>query len=390
MIDISVKTIIILFSLLMFKSLFEKKYFLSGVFASLCILTWQVGGLFIFIPFVYYIWCKCKKDVYIKHLVGFAIPIIIVVAYFYFNGVLSKLINYPFLYNIVYKQKAYMLKNTLFSYFRGWIAFSNTEIFFLIIGGLGVPLYIFYKREYINKELIVFLLPFFLLFLFTFIDFQAGEDIIPLVPIIAVSGAFTLSRLKIPHIIVLIVTIIYGFFPYFQPVYPPNKLLMDIRYNAENTSSMLNVISNYTYPEIVYYSFFHRKGWEMNLEHQLELAEYIKDNTEYNDEIFSLGAAELNFLSQRRNINERLFLSAGVFRYYAERDNVVDRLKYSVREKTPKFIVAWNISTTPKAIKFLDIEGFLENNYEIVNLHQKYLIWKIKDNATTSILPNNR
>jgi len=380
---ISNKTILLFFVFSMFFFLFKKYYLFTGVLTSLSFITWQGGGLFLFGPFSYYFLNKESRKNYVKFFVGFVIPLILVILYFLSNNLLDKLINYAFIFTLGYKKESIWMRNTIFTYIRGLVGYYNTELLFIFLALITIPLFLSksIKRKVSNrinnKELFSFIFPYFLLFVYTIIDFQGDEDIIPLLPIISLSSAFILNKIrkKIPLWIVLSFLMIYGFFPMFQAVYPPNPLIIDAK-PAKNINDLFDVMNNYTYPEIVYYSLFHRRGKEVNLEHQLKLVEYINDNMNDTDTIFSLGAPELIFLSGKRNINNHLLLSSEFMRVYAMREGITEKLKYKIMEEMPKFIVSWNIPNNKPAIDFLSIEEFLKNNYKEVNIHPKYVIWQ--------------
>jgi len=381
----SVKTALVFFMLLMYLVLFKGHYLISGVLTSLCFLSWQIGGVFFLGPISYYILNKEKKKNYIKFFVGLAIPLIFVGLYFLFNKLLDTFIIYTFSYAMLFKKEIDWMSNAAFMYIRAWTAFNTTEVFFLLLGLIGSLFILFRlirdndKKEILskNKELFSFVFPCLLLFLYLFIDFQAGEDMIPLIPAISLSGAFVLSKIskKIPAAIVLFLIMIYGFGPMFQPIFPPNPLLIEAK-SANNINDLLDIMSNYTFPEIVYYSLFRRLGHERTLDDQLKIAEYIKNNTNENDPIFSLDAAELLFLTGRRNIVKHPQLSSGVYRIYAREEGIVEEMKNKITEGFPKFIVSWNVNTVERGIKFLNIEEFISNKYEKVDLHPKYIIWK--------------
>lgn len=384
----SVKTVLIFFIFLIFLSLFKKKYLFSGISTSLCFMTWQVGGLFLFGPISYYFLNKEKIKNYVKFFIGFAIPLMLIVLYFLSYNLLDKFIDYVFLFALKFKEEINWMRNTVFFYISGWVAFCNTELLFLLFGLITGLIFLFklifkiFKNKTIsknakNKELFSFVLPFFLLFLYTFIDFQAGEDVVPLIPMISLGSAFILSRIrkKIQVVIVLLFIILYGYFPLFQPIYPPNPLLIDAK-SANSLEDLIGITKKYTYTEIIYYSFFHRLGSEMTLQDQLKIAKYVDENMNETDTIFSLNGADIIFLTGKENIVKYFILSSNVFRIYAREEGIVEELKNNITKSFPKFIIAWNVGTAEKGIKFLGIEEFILKNYEKINLHPKYIIWR--------------
>lgn len=393
------KPIMMFFTFSMFLFLFKKRYLFSGFLASLCFMTWQPGGVFLFGPISYYFLNKKKKKNYVKFFVGFAIPLILIILYFHFNGLLEKFINYVFIYMLGSKKEIRYLQFEMIQ-IRNTLGFWNTELLFILFSLITTCLFLFrlirkiknkgVPKHIKNKKLFSFLFPHFLLFLYLAMDYQGGSDLIPLLPIISLFSAIFIKKInlifakfiakldisletakKISLVIILALVCTYGFLPMFQPVYPENPLITEGK-GVKSVQEMFGVAtSNRTLSEVIYLLFFRRRGREMTLEDQLKIADYVKDG-----KIFSFGAPEILVLSEKRNINDRIFLTSVFLRYYAERDGIVEELGVNVTKEAPEFIVSWKTANNKAVIDLLDIEEFLENNYKKVDLHPKYIIWR--------------
>ncbi len=381
------KPIILFFIFLEFLFLFKKNYFISGFFASLCFMTWQPSGLLIFGPIVY---CFLNKDCtkkYFKILIGFSIPLVLIIFYFFFNGLLAKFIEYVFVFPLTLNLGRFELLKWL--KFKGLFGYYNTELIFILFSLFGVSLVLFelikrFKSKKIlpyikqNKKAISFIFPFFLIFLYSIFDFQGSDDVIILLPAISLFTALFLSKVskKITVPLVVCFILLYGFIPYLQPVYPENPFITDSK-EVKNIEGLFEVAHNYSVPELIYFSLFHRKGEEMTLEHQMKMAEYIRSNTADDEKIFSMGAPELLFLSNRRNINEYFYLTAGYYKY-VEKMGFSEDLREDFIEESPKFIVSRNVWMNERVIDTLDIREEIEDNYIEVYFHPEYVIWERK------------
>lgn len=383
-----IKPLILFFVFLQFLALFKKNYLISGFFASLCFLTWQPSGLLLFGPFVYSFLNKEGVRRYLEIISGFIIPIALIVVYFFSNGLLNKFIEYVFVLPLSFNTGNFEWFNWL--KFSGLVGYYNTELFFILFSIFGVILVFFdifgkLERKKVlkiiekRKNTISFLFPFFLLFLYSIFDFQGSDDVIILLPAISLFAGTFLRRVskKLTVTLVVWLIILYGFSPYLQLVYPENPLITSSK-ETSNMTELMSVANEYTVAELIYYGLLHRKGEEMTLRQQLEMAEYIKSNTEVDDKIFSMGSPELLFLSNRRNINDYFYLTTRVYSEHAKKGDVLSELRKNLTEENPKFIVSRNVWMVQRVINLLDIENYLKWNYLDINIHPEYIIWERK------------
>lgn len=366
--------------------LFRKKYFLSSIFAGISFMTWQPSGVMIFAPLVYAFLKKEKFVEYLKIIAGFSIPVILVLIYFAANGLLDRFIYYTIELPMSFNAERFELFNWL--KFYGIVGYYNTELLFLAASFVGAVTYAidFVRRMdrkdimgYLEKhaKLLAYLAPFVLMLMYSVFDFQGSDDVIILLPAIVLFAGYSIKKLssKIPMIIVMALVLAYGFLPYLQPVYPENQLMTDAK-DAKGFGELLNLTSEYSIPDLVYYSMFHRKGEEMTLGQQLEMANYIRTNTEYDEKIFSMGAPELLFLSGKENINEYFYLTTRIYTEDATRKGIIEDMRNEIIESDPKYIVSRNVWMVDRVIGLLSIEDYLEDNYEQISMHPEYLIWE--------------
>jgi len=380
------KPIILFFIFLEFLALFKKNYFISGFFASMCFMTWQPSGLLLLGPIVYSFLNKENIKKYIDILIGFGISTSLIILYFFFNGLLTKFIDYVFILPLSFNIGRFELLNWL--KFTGLVGYYNTELIFIMFSLFGFVLMLIeliktfnskgllaYTQR--NKKAISFLTPFFFLFLYSIFDFQGSDDVIILLPMISLFSALFLRKIseKITISLAIGFIVLYGFSPYLQAVYPENPLITQSK-ETSSISELIDVAREYKTSELIYFTFFHRKGEEMTLGQQIQMSEYIKGKTSDDEKIFSMGAPELLFLSNRRNINNYFYLTTRVYTEYIKKEGIVGDLKKNLTEENPKFIVSRNVWMVQRVINLLDIENYIKYKYVNVSNHPEYIIWE--------------
>lgn len=375
------KTLALFFCFLTFALLFRKYYLLSGMSACFCFFFWQPIGIFLVAPLIFSFLENNKRKVkiknFIKTLLGFSIPLIFLIVYFSSYSSVTDIINFSLIYPLKYESSSITTWSlwailNIFGYYC-------SEFFFLVLGFIGL-LYFFYKIIKIrfwtvshkNKYLTSFVLSFFLLSLALFKDFDDGSDLTVLLPAVSVLAAFVLKKIhgrftgivskKTATIFLILIVCIYGFFPILQPVYPENPVIRDRDKYIWKTSP-LELISSVQKEHGILNSFllflFHRKGEQITIEHQLEVAKIIQDGTEENEKILCLSSPEILFLSERKNMNPYPLFERGFKQVSTERGEF-DKMREDVMELKPKFILANDESF----IKNLELTEFIEKNYE--------------------------
>jgi hypothetical protein len=259
------------------------------------------------------------------------------------------------------------------------LGYYCSEFFFLLLGLIGF-LYVLYKiiknhslgifRK--NKYSVSFVLPFLLLTFFMVKDFDDGTDLVLFLPIISILAAISLKKIhvrltkiishKTATIFLILIICVYGFFPALQSVYPENPIIRD-RDEYVGKVSPLELISIIQKKFGIVNSFllflFHRKGEQITIGQQLELAKIIQNNTDEDENIISLGPPEILFLSNRRNLNPYPLFVRDIYKIASDRGDI-DKTRGEIIEYKPKFILA----NGKYFIEKLELTEFVEKNYE--------------------------
>lgn len=372
------KPLILLFSSVQTLLLFRKRYFWASVFAGLSFMTWQPTGLLITGPIVYAFLKKEDLKTYGKILVGFILPAAIIVLYFLYHGLLAHFVEYAFV-----KILAFNISRTnpiAWIRFYGIVGYYNTELFFLLLGVLGlVPLW---KKYRTNSNFLAYSIPFMLILIYSIFDFQGSDDVIVLFPLIVPAAVMWLLDRKLPAYLTILFIGIYGFLPYLQNVNPENPLIT-VSKEANNINELFDIVTEFGLGKAFYYGAFHRKGEEMTLEHQLQIARYIKDNTEEDEMIFSMGAPEIAFLSERTSLHgnvstpynaDSVYLTAEYYKWVNG-----TRIGEIFKEKLPNYVVSRNVWMNEKVIDSLGIGQELDDYYnELDGFNEEYVVWERK------------
>lgn len=392
------KGVAIFFGLLTFFLIYKRYYLLSGISASLCFLFYQITFLFLLSP-LFFIFLERRKHCieikkYGKIFLGFFVPLILLVFYFFFYGSVRDLIDYSIIYPLKYEAEINWNLWTVLNV----LGYYCSEFFFLLIGSICFLYFSFkctYKMIknhslgiiYKNKYLTVFILPFLLYMLFIPKFFEGGTHLIVLLPFISVLTAFILIKIrdyltkiipnKILTILLIAIVCVYGFLPALQPVYPENPILRE-RNNFSSSNSPFELISQiqkkYGVLNSLLLFLFHRPGEEITIKHQLELAGIIKNNTNENEKILSLSSPEILFLSQRRNMNKYPLFNTHEFQEIAEKKGELDGIKGEIIKYKPKFILTdkgnflekFGLNEfVNKNYKEMDLETPLKNDYKV-------------------------
>jgi len=379
------RTLALFFCFLTFFLLFKRHYLLSGISASFSFLFYQITGLFLLAPLIFIFLDQNERKVKIenfgKTLLGFFIPLILLISYFFFYDSVTNLINFSLIYPLKYESSSplsiWKILNIL--------GYYCSEFFFLLFGFIGF-LYFFYKiikkRSlnifYKNKYLTSFFASFLLLFLFLFKYLDNGAQFVVVLPFISVLAAFILKRIHdyirkiIPNknttILLILIVCFYGFLPALQPVYPENLIIRDRNKFTSPYELIRSVQKKYGVLNSLLLFLFHRTGEEVNIEHQLKLAEIIKNNTNENEKILSLTAPEILFLSQRRNLNSYpLFEAVGFYEISIERGEL-NKIREEIIKYKPKFILAHDENFIEK----LGLSEFVDKNYKELLLGEPF------------------
>lgn len=373
------KALGLLFSLLTIFLLFKGFYFLSGMADILGFLFWPPFGIFLVAPLIFPFLegndCREKIKKYVRVLLGFSIPLILLAIFVPITDLIKFTVVGPLKYNYAKPPSLWLLLNVL--------GYYCSEFFFLLLGSIGL-LYSFYKLMkkrsldifHKNKYLTSFVLSFFLLSLCFFIDFDDGSDFAVILPPISILAAIVLKKIytrvtktisnKIVTIVLISIVCIYGFFPAVQPVYPENPVIQDRdKFGKNSTYELISYVQNkYGVLGSLLLFLFHRTGEQVAIEDQLMLAKMVENKTNENEKILSLGTPEILFLSRRRNMNPYpLFGGIPSFKWKlfgVGIDEISKTIHDEVIEYKPKFILA----SDENFINVLELNEFVEKNYK--------------------------
>jgi hypothetical protein len=393
----------------------NKKYFYSGLFSGLCFLAWQPSVLIFLSPIVS-IFLNEKSDInkfdfnkLFKKLfnagIGLSIPILSIILYFVVFSTFDDFLYYMIQFPIEYKSLA--IERVDVSNFYTLFAYFGTEILFFGLAFLGLLHYGWksivsvvksgfrYSFRYIedNKKYVIFFSPYLLLLMYTLFDLVNGDDLFIIFPaiiflsVISLRGIinyvsrrfkFSLNKMKI---IVLLFILFYGFFTVFQPLYPQNPI-MDYEANfveGSNLGLLDTIIQKYGFVESVFMYMTIRMGEEGTIEHQLNVSNYIQENTDEGEKILSLSAPEILFLSGRENINKYIVIESTFLLNYFNQTGRLGEFSDEVKITKPKFIVLEESSyyRNPNIIEILELEEFLSDNYIELEF-VKYTLYELK------------
>ena len=289
------------------------------------------------------------------------------------------------------------------------VGYYNSELFFIFFAVMGFIFIVYkllkkFKEKKITgfisekKYIVSFSIPSIFLFFYSLGDFQGGPDLIPLLPIISLLSAIFLEKINIVLVkfstknlsmslekvkkvsfgIILTLVCIYGFFPMFQPVYPENPILTEGKELIKSGSifdMFLLIKERFGLKKSISLLLFRRMGEQITLDQQTNVAKIVTENTKENEKVLSLGAPEIIFLADRRNINRYPLLTGDTF-FHMENNVGIDNFRTSIMNEKPRFIVTNN----KYYIKKLDLNKFLEKDYEEITLQtEEYFMYKLRD-----------
>lgn len=186
----------------------RQKFFWAGLAGALSFLAWQPGLIFVLVAFLAAWFVPNRKHALRDLLGGVALPLVLVGIYLAWNGALASMFRQTFGANINFlgeRKVAVGLGNVIVENFSKVWAVSTecspTELPFIylgyvgMIGGAAFLLYHFWKTR--AKNFFYISLPTLLsggtLFAFSLLDLQKCSDLVPLLPFLALGGAFLLA-----------------------------------------------------------------------------------------------------------------------------------------------------------------------------------------------------
>jgi hypothetical protein len=332
------KTVMVLFGLMTLWAIDKDRPLIAGVFGMLSALAWQPGLLFVGaagLAFSRYLtsWRDRKA---IKMLVGAAIPLAILLVYFWAAGALESF----YLWNIHFNATVYAPNESrsLENFFRHLTKLVNgfysksREYFYVALAGVCLAIWQESQRaikhggrcllERASTHAVIIAPSVY--FGFCMIDIQGGPDLIPLIPFVAIFAAVA---------IVFVVEQTANFF----------SRMRKNRATIEGWASV--AIIGFILYRNVSGAFFYERGFP-TLRDQGPAVEEITSHLEPGDKIFVYGRTEILVLSGLTSISKYFLLDKGKARYLDQVelggfDGWLERLK----SERPKIVVLGRLGT---------------------------------------------
>lgn len=387
------KSMALLFSFLTAIFAFRKNYVLSGAAAAVAFLFWQPFGVFLLLPVMMLVLegdlRPLKLGRFIRVGIGFAMPLLVLIAYFYYIGSLSDLLNFSLLYPLKYEYNGVLSRN-LWTVLKILGAYS-TEFVYVVFGLAGLAYCSYAAHKGVLHGRLTFLQERKKIVSFAFTNaalalalmnyIDAQSQITVLLPALSALAAFMMIKaskalagrasamLNIPQhdvwrttVALLLATVcIYGFLPALQPVYPENPLFVERNdYVGKSPYDLIAHLENeYGFVGSAMMFLFHRPGEPITLQQQLELAQTIRNSTAPDEKILSINAPELLFLSGRRNLNQYPLFEGVGFYELAQQRGELPKIVSDIVAYKPKFI----IYTRDSFITKLGLDDFVKTYY---------------------------
>lgn len=283
--------------------------FWAGLFGMMACLCWQPGLMFVgtaFLIFSKYLmsWRDLRA---VKVVIGAALPLAIVVLYFYAKGALGDLWSYAIVYNYSVfgpeaKQPLANAGSHLWTIIRR--VFERKTIFLIIaLGGLVIyiaeRIYVKFKQGWqheLCRDAVIW--PALVYLIFAFINFQAGPDLIPFLPFIGLFAAWAFAKAAR-----LIARYAPARLADYQPHIEPLVL----------AGSLAVVLALVIWPALRY-----RAGGE-TLQKQIEEVHTIAAQLQPDDKVYSHGTIGMLVLMNRPNMNPYVFLDWDMDTFIAAR-----------------------------------------------------------------------
>jgi hypothetical protein len=279
---------------------------LCGMMACLC---WQPGLMFAgaaFLIFSKYLtsWRDLRA---VKVVIGAALPLAIVVLYFHAQGALGDLWSYAIVYNYsVFGPEARQPLNDAGSHLWTIIrrVFDRKTIF-LIIALAGLVVYIAERihvkfkhgwQHELFRDAVIW--PALVYLIFTFVNFQAGPDLIPFLPFIGLFAAWAFAKAG---------QLIARYAPAQLADYKPH--IGDLVLGG----SLAVVLALVVWPALRY-----RAGGE-TLQKQIAEVNVIAAQLQPDDKVYSHGTIGMLVLMNRPNMNPYVFLDWDMDTFIAAR-----------------------------------------------------------------------
>jgi hypothetical protein len=191
----------IVFGLLTLLLIARDRPFWAGFCSMLSCLCWQPGLMFAgvaFLIFSHYL-TRWRDGSALKVVIGAAIPLAVVVVYFYWKGALGDLWNYAMVYNysVFAPEAKRSLVEAMANLWKTLRRNFESEVLFVVLSAVGLLIFCAERlrakfKEGFSSELFrdAIAIPPLVYFAFCLINFQAGPDLIPFLPFIGIFAAW--------------------------------------------------------------------------------------------------------------------------------------------------------------------------------------------------------
>jgi 4-amino-4-deoxy-L-arabinose transferase-like glycosyltransferase len=316
-----------------------KKYsylFLSGIMIGISMLFKQTGILTLFGIFFFYLLgiIRSKQvNIYIKNdiilSIGFLLPIVLTVFYFYSVNALNDLIYCVFSVNLHSYPTAGVLTFLYCNYLN---IFQFPLIWILSISGVVIAVvhhFKAYDNKNQNKEIFISIL-----FVFSAIPIvirQYPHYYIQILPFASLLASYTIFKLKEP----------------MKSIFESDRLKI----------VAIFVILVLLAPTLVQISIGTYSLKSYNLNDEMKIADYIKSHTKPDEKIFVTGQPKYYFLSDREPMNKNIYLfPINLNNTYTE-ESIIQNLK---NEK-----IRYVLVSRVRDFKDKKIDKYIQDNYEL-------------------------
>ncbi len=282
------KTPMVLFETLSLLFTVQKRWFWAGLWGSLAFLVWQPTAVFLLVTFILAVTRPRgeRLGAMLRALGGIAVPIVAVLAYFYYHDALRDFLDGFILFNVLYLVRGETWLVWQVAGTAGVVAATYSTMLVPIIIGLIMILRLYFLRPF-EYRFAPILLSFPGPLLFSLRDFQLADDFYVFLPYVAIGfGAFlaiAVERAKTPRLVAVLL----------------GAVLLTVA--VSNTFDAVNAGPAYALT-----------GTTIGLQQQREGVAKIEDTLGEDARLASINSPQVLVLLHRKNPNPYLWITAGV------------------------------------------------------------------------------
>lgn len=362
------------FGLCVLLALHAKKPFVAGVFSMLSCLCWQPGLLFAGVAVLFFskYLTSWRDGQALKVIAGAAVPLAVVLLYFYIRGGLSDFVRWTFTYDysVFMPADEKPLINSLGHFWKVNHRIFGRQItpFYVALAGmlwyiiLRIRALIIAKGRSTTDELFadaVAISP-LVYFAFCMVNMQSGPDLIPFLPFYGIFGAYAISEI--------------------------GRGLGAIRKRGEPSSSRVRMAVTLTVLAVVVYTTV-KLGHKYKLEgktlsDQLRETEIARSYLKPGDKIYAHGSAELLFFLNELNLNPYISFDTRADDYIAAGvPGGFPAVIAHMEEQAPKLVVMTRLANVKHRKELLD---WVDQHYNSLNTPSLGLVYIRKPEGVSS------